>query len=257
MVPWYQTNLFWGFASTGFAIVLVVIAKVKRDLRKWLIFAASLFFFAAIGVVIYSVVRRPVKDAAVRRVSSANTNTQNKLPETAQTVPSRKSAQPTSRQNSSNKRTAQVQRNKGSNSTNVQIGEAQGPVNVAPSGIANSAPNYGVQIVNTPPLPNVSPPTQVFNSPDPYVGRSDFTVAQWIAQETGALGSLGTQCIDNETIALQRRNQGLQATPGFLGVEGVQVEFWNEFRQHIDAITKLHDSINYRLGPADTASFNQ
>jgi hypothetical protein len=41
--PWYQTNLFWGGASSGAAIVLTVIAAMLKDLRWLLILAWPLF----------------------------------------------------------------------------------------------------------------------------------------------------------------------------------------------------------------------
>jgi hypothetical protein len=51
-----------------------------------------------------------------------------------------------------------VQKNEGgSSNTNAQIGTAQGPVAIAPNGIANAAPNFGNQTVNNaPPLPRVT-----------------------------------------------------------------------------------------------------
>jgi hypothetical protein len=41
--------------------------------------------------------------------------------------------------------------NGGSNNTNTQVGTAQAPIAIAPNGIANAAPNYGNQTVNTAP----------------------------------------------------------------------------------------------------------
>jgi hypothetical protein len=51
-------------------------------------------------------------------------------------------------QKSKPKPATQVQRSTGQNSTNTQIDTAQGPVAIAPSGIANTAPNLGSQTVN-------------------------------------------------------------------------------------------------------------
>jgi hypothetical protein len=97
-------------------------------------------------------------------------------------------------------------------------------------------------------------PTQVYNSPDPLIGQSNSDVALWAQQEADKLQALGTQCATDEISAYQRKNQGLPITIEHLGIEGVQARFWQDFTKfHRDAITKLHDSLVYRLGPVVTA----
>jgi hypothetical protein len=69
----------------------------------------------------------------------------------------------------------QVQSNSGSRDANTQIGTAQGPVAIAPNGIANAAPNYGSQsVTNTPPARQV-----------PADKESDFKAALETAPGSG------------------------------------------------------------------------
>jgi hypothetical protein len=137
------------------------------------------------------------------------------------------------------------------------------PTNRRPLSLAAPTypPDFGLFPKTTAPIRNSSGQRpsniQVFNSPDPYVGIADSTIAQWIAQEASALEVLGNQCIKDETAAYQRKNQGLPITIEHLGIEGVQVRFWQKFSTvHIDTIAKLHDSLVYRLGPIATESFS-
>ena len=51
--PWWETNLIWGPASLGFAIVLTVVASLKHDLRWLLWFAAPCFALAFWALVKY------------------------------------------------------------------------------------------------------------------------------------------------------------------------------------------------------------
>lgn len=64
-------------------------------------------------------------------------------------VPPRKSSQPGN---------SPAQKNSGDANTNTQIGTAQGPVAIAPNGIANAAPNLGTQSVT-----NFGPPPITFS----------------------------------------------------------------------------------------------
>jgi hypothetical protein len=58
--PFYQSTLFWGAGSLGVAIVLTVIAAMKKDLR-WLLFVATPFFWFSLWEVVKSIRRVSVK----------------------------------------------------------------------------------------------------------------------------------------------------------------------------------------------------
>lgn len=87
-------------------------------------------------------------------------STNNPEPSPSTTLPSASPAPPISaplKKAGKKKPQAQVQNNQQSSGTDTQIGTAQGPVAIAPNGIANAAPNFGNQTVNNaPPLPHVT-----------------------------------------------------------------------------------------------------
>ncbi len=97
-------------------------------------------------------------------------------------------------------------------------------------------------------------PVQSVNSPDPYAGIPNATIAQYLNKEADELEGIGTQCIKDEIAALEAKRQGHAIVPG---VQGSQIKFWMEFNTHMEAITKLHDSVVYRLGPIATESFEK
>ena len=107
---------------------------------------------------------------------SAQQSTQQSTP-----APAAQGSSPTSHKNK--KSAVQTQTSTGPSATSTQIGTAQGPVAVAPNGIANAAPNLGSQTVNNfePPAPNVvatsfpsEKQTQRDGQPDAY--KTKFTI---------------------------------------------------------------------------------
>jgi hypothetical protein len=92
-----------------------------------------------------------------RRGKKVSPPTRN-LPSAAPSAPSAP-APAKSAKTSPNTKPTTIQDNKGgSNNTNTQVGTAQGPIAIAPNGIANAAPNFGTQsVINAPPQRSLTP----------------------------------------------------------------------------------------------------
>ena len=102
-------------------------------------------------------------------------------------------------------------------------------------------------------------PTQMINSPDPYFGIPNSTVAVWTSQMAAGLSTLGNQCMQ-AVIAAQRQQmtkntptdsthppEAFPQTP-----EMVQIRFWWSWTPLQEPLAKLHDSLVFRLGPVET-----
>jgi hypothetical protein len=112
------------------------------------------------------------------------------------------------------------------------------------------------------PKPRVSTPfpTQVINSPDPYVGTSSTTVVMWAVQEADNVEASGRRCVSDLAVASDRKNKHIPVDPsnGFFGPEFIQASFWQNYSDyHESVIAKLHDSLIFRLSPVATGSEEQ
>ena len=89
-------------------------------------------------------------------------------------------------------------------------------------------------------------------SPDPYFGIPSATVVMWAQQEADELENLGNKCEQDYIVAKKRSQKNILPDPknGFYGTDYIQTHFWSEYNaHHEETITKLHDSLTFRLGP--------
>lgn len=94
-----------------------------------------------------------------------------------------------------------------------------------------------------PTAPSSPTPTLTTAPPDPYLGQPDSEVANWALQEAESLKNFGDRC-EQESVAARNDPSGLAM---------VQLKAWQDFNEHHkDVVTKLHDSLSYRLGPVAT-----
>jgi pimeloyl-ACP methyl ester carboxylesterase len=88
-------------------------------------------------------------------------------------------------------------------------------------------------------------------SPDPYAGVSNRQVSQWAMQEAARIEKLGDDCRDDVVAATKRKDQHIPfSLPDAPGPEFVQIQFRKAFDIELPDLKKLHESINFRLGPA-------
>jgi hypothetical protein len=95
-------------------------------------------------------------------------------------------------------------------------------------------------------------PPLIINSPDPYVGTPNQTVAQWATDLADRLEKTGRKCGEDVVQAEQRKGLGTPVSlPDAPGPEFVQVMFRREFDEALKpAIIDTHRSLTFRLGPA-------
>jgi hypothetical protein len=97
---------------------------------------------------------------------------------------------------------------------------------------------------------NQTAPTTILTSPDPYVGQDNKTVGEWAIKESGSLQTLATKCEVDNMQGLRNAQDGKPFTFEHWGPELPLAMFLRDFEaNHRDVMTRLHQSLTFRLGP--------
>jgi hypothetical protein len=148
---WALSLALWMFLATSYPPVKERWLKSFHDFVGGWIHAIRLVICAVVFVVVGLGASFAMRDKRQTQIAATQTMPAPSFSQAAdagnQSPPSQQAQPPAKPKSKKSGPAPQVQENSGTNDTNTQIGTAQGPVVIAPSGIANAAPNLGNQTV--------------------------------------------------------------------------------------------------------------
>lgn len=97
---------------------------------------------------------------------------------------------------------------------------------------------------------NQTAPTTLLTSPDPYVGHDNKTVGEWAIKESSTLQTLARKCQEDSIQGMKNKQDGQPLSLNHWGPQLPIALFQRDFdANHKDLVTKLHQSLTFRLGP--------